>query len=162
MADDAAIREPLSGLQHADDPFVARFFHRIPPSIARTFTPQQLAAVKLAFGTRQWGDHPIDLRRSIGIGRWRFYIVLLMGRARRGNDSRRQGVFLRVLAGALERLIDKGNIARRFVGALVLVLFLAALAVGGIATLYAGKRYLGVDVFPGLDIVNDEAVEGVL
>lgn len=162
MADDAAFREPLSGLPHADDPFVARFFHRIPPSIARTFTPQQLAAIKLAFGARQWGDHPIDLRRSFGIGRWRFYIVLLMGRARRGKDIRRQGMVLRILAGALERLIDRGPAVRRLAGALTLVLFVAALAAGGIATLYAGKRALGIDVFPGIDMVNDEAVEHAL
>jgi hypothetical protein len=162
LADDGALREPLSGLPHADDPFVARFFHRIPPSIARSFTPQQLAAVKLAFGTRQWGDHPIDLRRTFGIGRWRFYIVLLMGRARRGKDIRKQGLVLRILSGGLERLIDQGTIARRFAGALILSLFVVTLAAAGMATLYAGKRYLGVDIFPGIDMVNDDAVERAL
>jgi hypothetical protein len=88
--------------------------------------------------------------------------VLLMGRARRGKDIRRQGFFLRILAGSLERLIDKGTVARRFAGALTLALFVVELAAAGVATLYAGKRYLGVDVFPGIDMVNDEAVEGAL
>jgi hypothetical protein len=162
LADDSAIREPVTDPAHADDPFVARFYRRIPASIARSFTPAQLAAIKLAFGARQWGNHPIDVRRSFGIGRWRFYIVLLMGRARRTADSRRHGFVMRVLAGALERLIDRGPAARRFVGALMLVLFFGALAVGGVGLLYAGKRALGIAVFPGIDMVNDEAVEHAL
>lgn len=162
MADDSALREPLVDLAYADDPFVARFFHRIPPSIARSFTPAQLAAIKLAFGARQWGDHAIDVRRTFGIGRWRFYIVWLMGRAKRGDDRKRQGLLLRILAGGLERLIDKGPAMRRFAGALIIAGFIAVLAVGAMVTLYAGKRALGIDVFPGIDMVNDEAVERIL
>ena len=65
------------------DPAFEQIFPKIPPEIARTFTEEQLNALKKAFGFRDWNRHPVDIRVSIPIPGIRFYLVLLAGRERR-------------------------------------------------------------------------------
>ena len=80
---------PTRGDPAAGDPFLEEFFQRIPDKTARTFTRDQLIAIKMAFGARSWGVHSIDLRLSLPLLWRRFYLVLLMGPERRSPKRRR-------------------------------------------------------------------------
>lgn len=68
------------------DPFIEHYFKRIDPKVAASFTPEQCAAIKNMFGARGVAKHAVELRRSLPIGRRRYYLVLLLGRERRGFD----------------------------------------------------------------------------
>ena len=61
------------------DEFIGRFFGRIPPEVAASFSDRQLAAIKMAFGARHFGSHKVDIRRAFGFGRRRWYLVFLIG-----------------------------------------------------------------------------------
>lgn len=65
------------------DPFIEHYFKRIDPKMAASFSEEQCAAIKQMFGARGVAKHAVELRRSIPIGRRRFYLVLLMGREQR-------------------------------------------------------------------------------
>jgi len=73
------------------DPFLEKFYSRIHPSVAQSFTPAQIAAIKLAFGARTWGAHAIDIRLSFPLFWRRFYLVLLAGREQRHPERAREG-----------------------------------------------------------------------
>lgn len=68
------------------DPFIAHYFKRIDPSLAASFNADQCAAIKEMFGARGVAKHALEVRRSVPIGRRRYYLVLLMGRERRTFD----------------------------------------------------------------------------
>ena len=68
------------------DAFIARFLARLPSDLAATFTADQLAAVRLAFGMRYVMDHAVDVRRTDILHWGRFYLVQLGGR-----DWRKEG-----------------------------------------------------------------------
>ena len=59
---------------------------KIPPEIAKTFTFEQIEAIKKAFGFPDWNRHPVDIRVSIPIPGLRFYLILLAGRQHRSNQ----------------------------------------------------------------------------
>lgn len=65
------------------DPFIDHYFKRIDPEVAASFTPEQREAIKTMFGARGMAQHALEIRRSLPIGRRRFYLVLLLGRERR-------------------------------------------------------------------------------
>jgi hypothetical protein len=65
------------------DPFIDHYFKRIDPRLAATFTPDQQEAIKTMFGARGMAQHAVEVRRSLPIGRRRYYLVLLMGREQR-------------------------------------------------------------------------------
>jgi hypothetical protein len=117
------------------DPFIDKFFTRIPREVAASFTPAQLDAVKLAFGARSWGSHAVDIRKSFAVPFiWRrIYIVLLMGAERR--DA--------------ERLRAEGAMFGTLGNALVTLAFLAIVLTPLALALYALKSAAGVDFFPG-------------
>ena len=71
----------------SNDAFVRRFLARVPPEVAGTFSPDQLAAVQRAFGMRYAVEHAIDLRRSVPLPWGRYYLVLLAGRDRPGEGG---------------------------------------------------------------------------
>lgn len=122
----------------ADPRFTQRFLAALPPDVAASFTPDQLAAVQRCFGLRHAGRHPLDIRRSLWTPVGRLYLVLLAGRERR-EDGRslavRRGIKATLAAGAT----------------------LAALA-GALACLVVLKRMVGIDFIPGLDALPDEAL----
>jgi len=61
-------------------PDIDRFLARLPPATAASFSPEQLAAIKLHFAMRNRTHHTIDWRRKLP---WfNVYIVLLAGRDR--------------------------------------------------------------------------------
>jgi hypothetical protein len=130
------------------DPFHAIFFARIPADVARSFSPAQLDAVKLAFGARSPGAHAVDLRFSVPMGRRSWYVVLLAGPLQHLSDHRLLKRLFRPIAAA----------ANAAAAALVLMMF----AVCCLGVLYAGKRALGIDVVPGIDMLPDRQIERLL
>jgi hypothetical protein len=114
-------------MQHDD--FIEGLTHRLPAHLRDSFTDDQLAALKVAFGARQWGQHPVDLRGTIGFFHWRYYFVVLAGRQRR-HLSRLEHEISRMAAAS----------------AIGIFLFLSILT--GLLTLYLMKSALGIDVLP--------------
>lgn len=136
------MRAPVS------DPFLNHFFQRIPAEVAETFTDAQLDAIKRAFGARTPGSHTIDLRFSIPLPRRCYYLVLLAGKERRSPER----IDLERMMRPLWSLANGLSIVT------FTFLFLFSFA----AVLYAGKRALGIDLFPGADMLNDRFVERLL
>ena len=84
-----AVREPSTSTdQQAPqrDPFIEHYFKRIDPRLAASFTAEQCAAIKEMFGARGVAKHAVEVRRSVPVGRQRYYLVLLLGRERRAFD----------------------------------------------------------------------------
>ncbi|SMF63331.1 hypothetical protein SAMN06265365_12297 [Tistlia consotensis] len=78
------------------DHFLAQYFQRIDLKVAATFTPEQRTALKQMFGDLNKGNHLVDFRHSLPIGRKRFYLVVLFGHERRELDRlRAEGVVSR-------------------------------------------------------------------
>jgi hypothetical protein len=99
------------------DIFFESFFEQIPKHLKGSFSDQQLSAIKLAFGGRAWGQHFVEIRRSIPFFKSRFYLVFLAGpegrnieRLRMERGARRFwtlpntaviGLFFLILVGAI-------------------------------------------------------------
>lgn len=99
--DRTAVRQPSASLDQqppARDPFIDHYFKRIDPRLAASFSDEQCAAIKEMFGARGVAKHAVELRRSLPIGRQRYYLVLLMGREHR----------------AFYRLFSEGAMSRPF------------------------------------------------
>jgi hypothetical protein len=88
----------LSQKTGRSDAFTARFLSRLPSDLALSFSPEQLAAVRLAFGARYRVQHAFDLRHTLHLPWGRYYLVLLLGRAARRPA---RGGFGRLLADTL-------------------------------------------------------------
>ncbi len=116
-----------------NDPFLEKFFSRIPSATAATFTPAQLAAIRMAFGARSWGSHAIDIRKSFPFFRRRLYFVLLIGGERR----------------TAARLRAEGELFGTFGNAIVTLVFIALLIAPLIVGFYLLKTVAGVDLVPG-------------
>jgi hypothetical protein len=71
----------------ATDSFTSRFLARVPQDVAATFTPEQLRAVRAAFGMRYVADHAIDARGLVNLPWGRFYVVFLAGREARRDHG---------------------------------------------------------------------------
>ncbi len=130
------------------DPFIEDFFGKIPKDVAQTFSDAQLDAVKMAFGARSRGVHAIDIRASIPLIMNRFYLVLLAG------SEHRPAARL-----ALERVLRP---IWTFANAVVIVAFVLMFLGSLGASLYAVKRALGIDIFPGFDTLPDQKIERML
>jgi hypothetical protein len=87
----------------ASEAFTSRFLARMRPELAASFTPEQLAAVRMAFGMRYAMDHAVDMRRTLALPWGRFYLVLLCGRDQRceGRPVGMAGWLMRIAAGAM-------------------------------------------------------------
>ena len=81
------MQQKFRGDPAGGDPFLEDFFRDLSPALARSFTDEQLRAIKMSFGARERGAHTVDLRFSIPL--LRRYVVLLMGRERRTAKRRR-------------------------------------------------------------------------
>jgi hypothetical protein len=141
------VRRPrrASARDDVEDPFLRTFFSRIPKDVAASFTPAQLDAVKLAFGARVRGAHALDLRLSMPMGRRWGYVMLLAGLERRPFDWRSYKKWLRPFL----------TFGHAIALALVLLVFVGSLFI----VVYVGKRSAGLDVFPGIDVLNDRKLE---
>lgn len=114
------------------DPAMIKLLERMPPEIRDSFTEPQLAELRVALGARQWGKHKVDVRGTLGLGRWRYYYVFVAGRNLR--DGVRQGQL-----GLLMQ-------------AVVLSVLLIASALLGLLLLYLLKSALGIDLFDGFSL----------
>ncbi len=128
-----------------DDEFLKKFFSRIPDATAASYSEEQLAGVKMAFGGRSRGRHAINIRGSLPLFGRRFYLVWLMGWERRG--SRRTAALAR--RHSLRLL---GN-------AIAIVAFFGVILLAVVGGLYAIKVASGIDVFPYIDMLPDDVVQ---
>ena len=136
--------QPTPPLAEADPVFVARFRSRVPPEVAASFTPEQLAAIHTAFALRTLPRHSLDLRRSIPTPWGRVYLAIIAGREKRGA-SRLRAERRRRRAGAVTDLAQLGAHS-----ALIVVI--------GAGALYLAKMALGLDLVPGMDMLPDKAL----
>ncbi len=113
----------------SEDSFVIGLKERLPDDLKDSFTPEQLSALKVAFGARKWGQHSIDLRGTLRLWHWRYYFVFLAGRNRRDLSRREQQL-------------------SRMATAFALTVFLLFSVMLGILVLYLIKSALGIDIFP--------------
>lgn len=67
------------------EPGFDRFFARIHPVVAATFTEAQVAALRQAHSSFQGKSHAIDIRFSMPLPLCRFYLVFLAGLDRRST-----------------------------------------------------------------------------
>jgi hypothetical protein len=124
------------------DPFLEQFFARIPAKTAESFTGDQILAIKMAFGARDWGLHAIDLRFSVPL--LHYYVVMVAGPEKRSKLRRRKDRGFHPVA-------TLGN-------SLALILFLALLAVPIGLTAYTVKSGLDINLFEDSgvhDILSD-------
>jgi hypothetical protein len=95
------------------------YLRRLDPEVAASFSDAQREALKDMLGARGVAKHTVEVRRSIPLGRRRFYLVFLLGPEGRG----------------MSRLYSQGAISGRFtllfylgLGAIFLAPVLALLA----------------------------------
>lgn len=124
------MRQAVAG---QDDAFIEGLKDRLPADLRETFSAEQLAALKVAFGARQWGRHPVDVRGTLKLWRWRYYFVVLAGRNRR----------------ELSRLEEDLS---RLMKATLILGFLTFSTLVGLLVLYLAKSALGIDLFPGFSL----------
>jgi hypothetical protein len=118
---------------HKEDPFLKGLNERMPKDIRDTFTQDQLDALRVAFGARQWGRHNVDLRGTFSFWRSRYYFVILFGRNRRD------------LSRIERRLSLLGQAA-------AVTAFLVFCMTVGLLGLYLLKSALGINLFPNFSL----------
>lgn len=109
---------------------VERLLASMPPDVADSFSTEQLESLDRAIAASRWQEqsHPLDLRFTVKLWRYRYYLVLLGGRNRR-ELSRLQYQFGRLWL------------------ALAIVFFMSLCMLVGLAGLYVIKSALGIDIF---------------
>ena len=114
----------------ADDPSLKRLLGSMEPSVANSFTDEQLSALRQVVEVRGWHGHSFDFRPTLIIPflPWSFYVVFLFGRNRRALSSSEQ-----VVAGIMF---------------MMMLFFMGLTAIGFIfIVLYLIKSALGIDLF---------------
>lgn len=139
-------REPRA--PEPDPLFIARFRARIDPETAASFTPRQLAAIHLAFALKTLPRHSLDVRRSIPTPWGRIYLAIIAGREKRGASRRAADRAMRRAAAAADLAL----------ASLVAILLLVI----GAGALYLAKMALGLDLVPGIDMLDDRALRQAL
>lgn len=117
-----------------NDPFLERFFARIPRAAAESFNDDQLLAIKQAFAESPSRSHALDLRLSVPLLFGRFYFVVIAGPERRRRQHRIRPLPRRSITRVLN------------IGFSLAVLTVALLAIAGIA--YLLKSSFGIDLLP--------------
>ena len=112
------------------DPIVQRILDQLPRESRDSFTDEQLLALKTGFGARRWFKHPLDLRGSVKLWRWRFYYV--------------------ILAGAEKRSLSPGEVRLARISNLIVAGALVGITLfTGLIGLYLLKSAMGIDLIPG-------------
>ncbi|MDO6567488.1 3-phosphoshikimate 1-carboxyvinyltransferase [Alteromonas sp. 1_MG-2023] len=111
-----------------EEPNIKHMLERMPKHVVNSFSEEQLTHINKALAGRRWGKHKLDLRGTLGIGRSRFYFVLLGGKDKR-DPSR------------IESKIGQLTLAAGFT---FFIIF--SLAVG-MVLLYILKSWLGINLF---------------
>lgn len=61
---------------------------RIPPQVVDTMTPDQIEAITDAAGQAPWDDHAVNIRLTLPLILRRFYVTVIGGNEKRGDDRR--------------------------------------------------------------------------
>lgn len=112
------------------DPTIKSLLSRLPADVKETFSEEQLEALKVAIGNREWKTHPVDIRTTFGLFGKRYYMVFVAGRSRRK-------------AGRLQKMIFR-KAEVMFISFLIMFMVLA-----GTFFLYLLKSALGLDFMSG-------------
>lgn len=127
-----------------NDPFVKRFFARIPAKTAATFSEAQILYLKQKYGHRAWGNHAVDIRLSMPFYKQGVYFVLLLGKERRSSDRLHY-----------ERLHHRFWTAANTA---LMSCFLVLMSTSLLGSLYILKSEFNVDLLPGLDSLPDQQI----
>jgi len=115
------------------DWFEQGLLQRVPSNIRSSFSEEQLSALKVAFGARKWGKHPVDLRGTASIWHWRYYFVFLMGRNKRSLSDREKRLSLMLKATLMTAFIVISTLL-------------------GLLVIYLIKSAADIDIFPGFSL----------
>ncbi len=74
---------------HADERFERMFLARIPRAVARSYSDEQLTAIKTVFDAERWDHHRLDFRSTLWLPFRRWYFVFL-ARPKRRHRARPQ------------------------------------------------------------------------
>ncbi|WP_297476568.1 hypothetical protein [uncultured Photobacterium sp.] len=108
---------------------INRVISTIPTEVLNSFDYKQLAAIKKSVAINSgYNDHYIDFRPVIGIGRWRYYAVFLLGKDRR-TAPRHQMPIITIIK------------------AIHIVFGLCVVFISAVLALYLIKSALGIDIF---------------
>ncbi len=135
---ETALAEKTAQLDQRGDVFTAGFLRRVPKEVGASFTDEQLRAIKMAFGARARGAHPVDIRLNLDLLFWRGYLVLLAGGEQRSRARLEAEKGLRPLF--------------TFANALFALLILSLSVLGGLVFLYILKSALGIDLISGVSL----------
>ncbi|WP_415883589.1 3-phosphoshikimate 1-carboxyvinyltransferase [Neptuniibacter sp. QD34_54] len=125
--------DTLKERTQSSDWFEDGLMKRLPEDLQESFSQKQIDALKVAFGARKWGKHPVDIRGTINIWTWRYYFVFLMGRNQRSLSRRERQISL---------------IMKTF----FTLLFLLFSTLLGLLVIYLVKSAAGIDLFPGFSL----------
>jgi len=128
-----AEKEALTVEEIEQDPFIKEFMEKLSSDQQKSFSEEQLQAIKVAFGARTWGIHSVDIRGTFKLLRWRYYYVVLAGRNRR----------------SLSRAEQK---AYRAAEITFLALFVTISTLFGLLIIYLVKSAMGIDLIPGFSL----------
>jgi len=111
--------------------FLDHYLKRIDSAVAQSFTTEQRGAIAQLLGSRGTAQHAVELRKTLTLGKRRFYLVFLMGRDRRGLTRYASDEKAHPLYETLQRLV---TVAMWIFPGLALALVLSVL--------------LGIDIAP--------------
>lgn len=127
--------------EKAGDPFSENIIANIPLDIRRSFSTEQLNALRAALATaHDRSRHMVDVRTSIPLYFARYYIVFLLGRDLRRATRRTM----------LERRRDSSQAASFTLVFAIIWNILLVLGIIGLITLYVLKSAMGIDIMPDL------------
>lgn len=111
------------------DPFVKRILGRMSPEIQKSFTENQLIALKSAMSGQKWEKHPLDIRGVLRFWRWSYYYVFIAGKETRALSRRQE------------------QVTRKAYAVFIVGFFLFS-TILGLVTLYLVKSALGINIMP--------------
>ena len=94
---------------YIEERFERMFLARIPRAVARSFSDEQLTAIKTVFGAERWDNHRLDFRGMLWLPFRRWYYVFLAGPERRHRarprDLRERSPMRRALGTATSAIV---------------------------------------------------------
>jgi hypothetical protein len=119
----------MSGSEIRKEPAIQNILSRMSGKVADSFSDEQLINIKVAVGSRSWGEHRIDFRGTVPVPffKSKIYYAFLMGRNYR--DLTRQ-----------EHLVSSLTLA------LFVTLLITFAVLMGILVLYLIKSALGINL----------------
>ncbi|MFQ5783240.1 MAG: 3-phosphoshikimate 1-carboxyvinyltransferase [Alphaproteobacteria bacterium] len=73
-----------------DERFARMFYARVPPALVNSFSEEQIAAIRDAFGAERWDRHPVDVRGTVPLPFRRWYFVFVAGPDKRSKKRKRK------------------------------------------------------------------------